>query len=212
MLSKIINIHAGSDFKHSGSKGFYSQYENFKHESSNPHDSVVLSPAVQFIKLINWKLKELSFFSKEKLFISFQISEFEFHTIIDYAEIKNNALLEFNIIKEFSDKGKEKLVAGFFYFLSKSDNEPHSISADLDEMRILFSRMEDLNIKNELSREDCELLNSLFDGIYEGITKTFKIISDNLFTFIERLTELKIEIPETINANSAQLNKIKIMQ
>ncbi|MEO8399385.1 MAG: hypothetical protein ABI550_06160 [Ignavibacteriaceae bacterium] len=189
MLDKIINITAGSDFKKS--KGFGSNNKPLKKNPYNSfqfHDSIIFSPALQFLTKVEWKLKEIKHLTNGSIAISFTAAEIEFQTIIDIPNISNLKTLDYKVIKEeIIEEQKNKLLIEIQVKVEES--LPGVIH--FTSLEKLFKRLFILKIENQLTRDNSGVLNNLIEDLMTDLKKEFNIVNNHLFTFLEKLTESK---------------------
>ncbi len=210
MLDKISNISAGSEYGRSVNTGsFNGLIGGVYNKKIGSHDSVNISPALKFLNQVNWKLKDFKHVVNEKLSLSFLVSDLEFQTTIDLVNILNINSVEYRIIKE--RKGTNWKSRTYLDIVSipdkiKYSEEPYLIN--FSALNLLFQRIFDINVFNEITDKDRFLIEELLRDIKFGINDEFNYLNSFLFTFVDKLTGIKIVKREEVNGN-AELNYIK---
>ncbi len=214
MLNKIINISAGSDFKKSnGNAGQNKFLRRNAYSSFQFHDSIVFSPALQYLTNIKWRLKEISHMSKGKLAISFIADDIEFQTVVDLPNIESMKTIDYKVIKE---NAKDKSVNPMLIEVEvriegiSDDNLPHAVN--LQTLEKLFNRIFALKIENQLTRTNSIMLTDLIADFLEELKFEFDQVNNHLFNFIEKLTESKISAGDKIDLRGIEPIKINLIR
>ncbi len=194
MLDKISNISSGSEY---GKSVKTSSFNNFLgavyNKKVDAHDSVNISPALQYLNLVNWKLKEFKHVENEKIYLDFIVSDIEFQTTIELPNLSGLSKLDYRVVKE--KKGNNWRSKTFIELVSKLDKIQYDETPSLinfSALNILLQRIFDLNIFRELTAEDKYIIEELLADIKYGIKNEFESMNGFLFTFIDKLTGLKI--------------------
>ncbi|MCK9211166.1 MAG: hypothetical protein M0P61_10055 [Ignavibacteriaceae bacterium] len=215
MLEKITNINLRSEY-FSGKKAT-AVYKNSLRSGilkNDLHDSVNISPAYRFLSQVDWKLKEMTNVTSDKIFVAFYFSGYEFQTTLDLSSPAKLNLLEYNVIKDSAEKNPgTTITATLSVNINKLNIEPVDVLTELRGMKIFFNRLSSLNLKEELNFNN-NILFELFDGILGMINKEFDYLNSSLFAFIEKMLNIKM-----LNHSLAQvglvgldsLNKIKLL-
>jgi hypothetical protein len=211
MLNKIDNISPGSEFsKASRPIGFSGNFATAYVRQSYIHDSVNISPALQFLNLVRWKLKEFKHIAKEKLFLDFILSDIEFQTTIDLVGIERADDLNYHIIKEGSQSDyNNKIVSDFSIKIEniRYDNEQELIN--LSALNVFFQRIFGQRNYNELTENDQFILNELLRGISAGIEEEFEYLNNQLFVFLEKLEGIRRDKIVLRELNQSKIVSIK---
>ncbi len=218
MLEKITNINLRSEY-FSGKKAT-AIYKNSLRSGilkNDLHDSVNISPAYRFLSQVDWKLKEMTNVTSDKIFVAFYFSGYEFQTTLDLSSPAKLNLLEYNVIKDSAEKNPgTTITAALSVNINKHNIEPVDVLTELRGMKIFFNRLSSLNLKEELNFNS-NILFELFDGILGMINKEFDYVNSSLFAFIEKMLNIKMLIPRTVGVRAAglvgldSLNKIKLL-
>ena len=210
MLNKIINISAGSDFKKSNGSGNQNKFlRRNPYSSFQFHDSIIFSPALQYLTNIQWRLKEISHLSKGKLAISFITSDIEFQTVVDLPNIDSLKTLDYKVIKENSQADDDDPMLVEVEVRIEGINEevlPQAVT--LDKLENLFKRLFAFKIENQLNKTNSVMLTELIGDLLEDLKKEFDHVNNHLFNFIEKLTESKISA--NIRTDLKDVEPIKI--
>ena len=214
MLNKIINISAGSDFKKSSGTGTKSRFlRRNAYSSFQFHDSIVFSPALQYLTNIKWRLKEISHKSKGKLAISFIADDIEFQTVVDLPNIDSMKTIDYKVIKENTEDNSvnpilvevELRIEGI-----NEDNLSHSVT--LYNLEKLFNRLYTLKIEEQLTTASSVMLSDLIGDLLEDLKLEFDQINNHLFNFIEKLTESKISVDDKKDLRGIEPIKINLIR
>jgi hypothetical protein len=193
MLEKIINITPGSEFKNSSKSPELLRYA---HASKSPYfsinDSVNFSPAIQYLKTIEWQLKELSKTANEKLLITFCISELEFRVVVDLSALSKLSFITYEIKRKRSASVAGQTLIVLTSIISEVLYDENNVSLHLNALNKLLDRFEKLNITDELNGIDIETLSYLAEDISVHLQTEFEYINKFLLVFIEKLTGKKI--------------------
>ncbi len=214
MLNKIINISAGSDFKKSSGNGSQNRFlRRNAYSSFQFHDSIIFSPALQYLTNIKWRLKEISHMSKGKLAISFIADDIEFQTVVDIPNIESMKTIDYKVIKEKAeDKSVNPMLVEIELRVEGINEEtlPHSVT--LNNLEKLFSRLFALKIENQLTRSNSVMLTDLIGDLLEDLKFEFDQVNNHLFNFIEKLTESKISASDKKDLRGIEPIKINLIR
>ncbi len=193
MLDKIINIKTDLNLSRNGNPFIHGKtYNKTADGRFVPYDSIIFSPAAQYLAKVNWKLKEIHQISKSKVKVNFLYSGFEFQTEIDYHKLFSLSREFFRVMKDTTNdyEGNKSLIV---LSVKKNKiiymNNPKIVS--LNYLNVLFERIEGLDIKDELNKYDCYALGEILNDLTEGINKEFQYIISVLYTFIEKLNNFQ---------------------
>ena len=195
MLNKINNISAGSEYsKSSRQAAFNGSIAAGYSRRADMYDSVDISPALQFLNNVKWRLKEFKHSANEKLFLDFIISDIEFQTTLDLVNITSLTELNYNLIKnENSEIQSGKIFTDLASKLGeiRYDKQPELIN--FSATNVFFSRVLDLRIYRELNSADAYVINELVRGITNGIKNEFDLLNNQIFIFLDKLINVKVE-------------------
>lgn len=215
MLEKISNISSGSEYSKSvKTKTFGNALGAAYNKKVDSHDSVNISPALQYLNQINWRLKELKHGTDEKIFIDYIISDIEFQTTIELPNISALSSLAFKVIKDRNGNNwKSRTVIDI---VSRLDDIAYNESPSLinfSALNIFFQRIFDMNIYRELSSEDEFLINELVSDLKYGMKNEFEHMNGYLFTFIDKLTGMQMRKGDGKSDLTEQITikKIKVL-
>ncbi|MFA6978823.1 MAG: hypothetical protein WC209_05815 [Ignavibacteriaceae bacterium] len=214
MLEKITNINLKSEF-FNGKKAAVAYKNSFKSGllRNDLHDSVNLSPAYRFLSQIDWRLKEMTKISSEKISVAFYFSGFEFQTTLDLSNLAKLNTLVYHVANEEDNEAKAKVIAASLSVMVNHPlQEPNDVLTELHGIKTLFYRLSSMNLKEELNIKN-DILFDLFDGILKTIGKEFDYINSCLFTFVEKMLKIKIpgNMTPTVFIEKDLSNKIKLL-
>ncbi len=195
MLEKIINIKPDFHYKSKGVKNPYSdKYAELAGLNRNSyHDSIEFSPAAVFLSKINWKLKNKTSQSGEKLNLIFYIKDLEFSTEIDFVNFYNETRQSYKILKAAEFRNK-KINIELTVTVKK---EKISIENNIENVKIialnkLFERILSLEMIGEIDKYESSALKDLKDGIEEEVIAEFDFINNAVFTLTNKLGKSKL--------------------
>lgn len=189
MLNRIINIKNDVDFGTRPRAGnFRSARTAYGHNGSGGSDSISFSPAVSFLARTGWQLKEINYSGKEKLQLTFEIGEFEFHAEIDFLKYNSEPRQKFEVIYSAPGPFNSQRLA-LTVTVRKGDvhSEKEIERLELNTLKKLFGRIAFLEIKNELSRTDSRLISDLMDEINFQIVREFEYINRAFLVLVDKL-------------------------
>ncbi len=214
MLNKIINISAGSDFNKSSGSGSQNRFlRRNAYSTFQFHDSIIFSPALQYLTNIHWHLKEISHITKGKLSISFIADNIEFQTVVDLPNIDSMKSIDYKIIKDNPDDslGNQMLVEVDVRVEGISEETlPHAVT--LHTIEKLFNKLFVLKIENQLIRTNSVMLTELIGDLLEDLKTEFDQVNNHLFNFIEKLTESKISTGNRTDLKGIEPLKINLIR
>jgi len=229
MLNRIVNITSNSGFKEPNGSSSNSP-KNLAKENvgSETSDKIELSPALKFLKKLEWNLKEVKVL-EDKYYISFTFLNFEFNTSFSLSEINSISYLDYKIIQlspsPFEDNARmydysklrielnlsirfHKRNTGFLGITGRDSSMENfsdsNYTNSVNKLKSLFEKLFLIYIENV--RRDSEILNALVeDSVDElmGLTR----INDFVILFLEKLTGEKISprILSVLNKNEEPL-------
>lgn len=214
MLEKIANINLKSEF-FNGKKAAVAYKNSLKNGvlRNDLHDSVNLSPAYRFLSQIDWRLKEMTSLTAEKIHVAFNFSGFDFQTTLDLSNLAKLNTITYNVVNDSSKEISGKIIAASLSIaVHRQQIEPQDVLTDIHGIKTLFYRLSSLDLKQELNFNN-DILYDLFDGILNSISKEFDYINDCLFAFIEKMMKIKSPgniVPTTLIGKDLS-NKIKLL-
>lgn len=214
MLEKITNINLKTEF-FNGKKAAVAYKNSLKNGvlKNDLHDSVNLSPAYRFLSQIDWRLKEMTRLTAEKIHVAFNFSGFDFQTTLDLSNLAKLNTIVYNVVNDSSKEISGKIIAASLSIaVNRQQIEQPDVLTDLHGIKTLFYRLSCLNLKEELNINN-EILYDLFDGILNSISKEFDYINDCLFAFIEKMMKIKSPgsiVPAALIGKDLS-NKIKLL-
>ncbi len=215
MLDKISNISAGSEFSRSVKTGSFNGLIGATYNKKiNSHDSVNISPALKFLNQVNWRLKDFKHIVNEKLSLTFLVSDIEFQTTLNLVNLQNIVSVEYRIIKERRGKNwNSNTYLDLISVLDKIQYDEEPFLINFSALNVLFQRIFDINVFNEITQKDKFLIQDLLKDIMFGINEEFNSLNSFLFTFVDKLTGVKIVKREEVNddAESIIIQKIKVL-
>ena len=195
MLNKIDNISPGSEYsKANRPSGFSGNLATAYVRQSYVHDSVNISPALQFLNLVRWRLKQFKHKAKEKLFLNFILSDIEFQTTIDLVTIENADEVNYHMIKEGNESNFGSQIISEMSVKIENvhyDKEPELIN--LSALNVFYQRIFNQRIYRELTQGDKYILDELVNGISAGIREEFGYLNNQLFIFLEKLEGIEVD-------------------
>ena len=199
MLEKIVNINAGSDYKNSTKPGKYSVAGRYLSDyQTHANDSVTISPASSFIAKIHWRLKQVKK-DVNKVEITFDFDNFEFHTVISPSELIQNPHFNYHIKKNLDElmvKGELNLTVS-----SAIGNVSHEFEIR-DKLSVLSNFVDEtLMIGGDkyLLNESDYSVSRIFYALVNGLRPEFEYLNNCLIIFFEKLMTSKINIPNNVD-------------
>ncbi len=195
MLNKITDIKAGTGFEGSNGKAFYYPHfykrgDSLKH---NFNDSADLSPAMDYLNSVHWKLNELVNHNG-LLSIKLIIDGYEVSTIIDLEKTNTLSYLNYKIIKTPYNEFTKYLEAELKY--NVVERESHfELPFELATFKKVFHRFDMMEDIIEINHEDSDyFINEILEDIYPDLNYEFSVLTTILFNFLEKLTNSQIII------------------
>lgn len=211
MLNKIDNISPGSEYsKANRPSGFSGGLAAAYVRQSYIHDSANISPALQFLNLISWRLKEFKHIAKEKLFLDFILSDIEFQTTIDLVTIETADNINYHVLK---DGNQSNFNSHIFSDLSVKieninyDKEPELMN--LSALNVFFQRIFNQRIYRELTQADKYIIDEFINGISAGIREEFNYLNHHLFIFLDKLEGIRLDKRERKYTNPGEVVTVK---
>ena len=195
MLNKIDNISPGSEYsKASRPAGFTGGIATAYVHQSYIHDSANISPALQFLNLVRWRLKEFKHIAKEKLFLDFILSDIEFQTTIDLVSIERADDQNYHIIKEGNESNyNSKIISDISVKIENIQYDKEPVLMNLSATNVFFQRMFNQRIYRELTPNDKYIIDELVSGISTGMKEEFECLNNLLFIFLEKLEGIRVD-------------------
>lgn len=195
MLNKIDNISPGSEYsKANRPVGFSGNLATAYVRQSYIHDSVNISPALQFLNLVRWRLKDFKHISKEKLFLDFVLSDIEFQTTIDLVNIGRLDDLNYHIIKEGNEShNTSRIISDLSVKIENIKYDNERLLINLSSFNVFFQRIFNQRIYSELTNSDKYIIDELMSGISAGIREEFEYLNNQLFNFIDKLEGVRVD-------------------
>ncbi|MBU2492226.1 MAG: hypothetical protein KJ571_06330 [Bacteroidetes bacterium] len=209
MLEKIANINSNSPYN--GGKKKSGNFEKFLHrpniEREMGKDSISLSPGALYLSRINWQLKEISYHGDEKVLVEFIIDGFDFNTEIDFVNFYTNSRQKFKVsAKNIEDLGSKKALIVFDVHKGQIMLEDERHLEELTALKKIFEK-----ISSSISEYDVNFdYNNFIEGLKDELTLEFQIITNHLYTFINKLGKYNIVNEFVFNGGSE--NPIRIQK
>ncbi|HVO75807.1 MAG TPA: hypothetical protein VMT35_17400 [Ignavibacteriaceae bacterium] len=215
MLNKIVNITSNPGYNNSkGSTSSSPKYLLKDNSSSGTGDKIELSPALIFLKKLEWTLKEVKV-SEDKYFISFEYRNFEFNTAFNPSDINSNSYIKYRIKllspsllkdeKSIYDYSKLTIVLnlsigfhrkqpGILGIITSRDSSAESFFDNefrnsMLNLASLFERLFFVSIENVQRKP--EMIEDIVEDSIKDLTGLTRI-NDLLILFLEKLTGEKI--------------------
>ena len=195
MLEKIGNISLDSDLRKSKKGLIREKYQRgIIHSTKGINDSISFSPASKYLTKANWILKDFKQYAEEKIILEFSYSGFDFE-------------VSYKISQSDSSLGINQIVLAVFRVDVRNDISDTILKNNLNVLEQLFKRFRSLELSNELNIYNYELINTLMDGMYEGLKVEFEYLNNILLSFLEKITNKKIfETLSKLERNVIELN------
>jgi hypothetical protein len=212
MLGKVLNINPASDFKGKG-KSFNKKgdFKKVLNGYTNPqHDSSDISAASNFLKKTNWQILKLTQTS-ESVFLNFIVEDFKVKIEIDLRNLASLNNLKYTISKNQAESTE---TSNFAIIILSQVTEIPSIQYtpyfEFDSVRILFNRIEKLDVKSKISKYDSALINSLLEGQLNNLENEFNYLNLAVLTFVKLITfqGILLESKQKLYDSSISIEKI----
>lgn len=192
MLNRIRNIEPGSDYRKAGKfKGFGDSDKIIGQSNFSISDSKDLSPALEFLAKINWKLINLKFKSKKSISLTLKIANYEISTVVDLLELSNLENFIYDITTQSSIEGNSSTyLAKFKSNITRIIEISDLSNADLTPLDTLFERYHSLNFDTGLHQSDKLFIKNLLTDIQKELEELFDYLNKIFLTFIRKLTQL----------------------
>ncbi|MGE5680003.1 MAG: hypothetical protein ACM34K_03905 [Bacillota bacterium] len=188
MLDRIINIRTELDLNGKGYTGPDGRTRSRFQSKIALGDKISFSPAVHYLSRINWQLKQIVSNQKDKIKLTFLVSDFEFHAEIDLLKFNSEDRQLFDIIKDFDLPERNEKIILTVSVAKKDYSFRDDIQViELNALRSLFERIVFLEVQGEINKYDSKALNRLMDEISLNIIKEFEYINTAFFTLVEKL-------------------------
>ena len=121
--------------------------------------------------------------------------------------MKNLKSINYKISQSDSSLGINQIVLAVFRVDVRNDISDTILKNNLNVLEQLFKRFRSLELSNELNIYNYELINTLMDGMYEGLKVEFEYLNNILLSFLEKITNKKIfETLSKLERNVIELN------
>ena len=191
MLEKIVNINSNNPY--GGSKKKSGNFEKFLNkrniEKEFGRDSISLSPGAIYLSRINWQLKEINYQGDEKVVVEFIIDGFDIFAEVDFVNFYTNSWQKFKVVKKHSDswENKKSLIV-FDVHKGQIMLEDDRRLVELSALKKIFEK-----ISNSVSDDGSDIYyGRLIESLKEELTLEFQIITNHLYTFINKLRKYNI--------------------
>lgn len=210
MLNKIQHININTEL-HSGGTMHHYEHEDAKIKSSTIvfNDSIYLSPAYQHLKKIRWQLRKIKKIGQKKYSCNILLANYNLT-----AEFEVNTYGKVEGINYFIFKPDVEKIITLELEVSTSDSKKNNFQDELTfaNLKLLFIRLENLTLDNELNEFDSNVLNILFDGISEGIDTEFSYINYNIIHFVNKHFNVNLyPINSTHNFPVIKIKRIRLI-
>ncbi|OGU37439.1 MAG: hypothetical protein A2068_00370 [Ignavibacteria bacterium GWB2_35_6b] len=190
MLEKIANINSNNPY--GGGKKKSGNFEKFL---SKPHiekefgrDSISLSPGAIYLSRINWQLKEINQ-GDEKVVVEFIIDGFDIFAEVDFVNFYTNSRQKFKVATKQVDswENKKSLIV-FDVHKGQIMLEDDRRLVELGALKKIYEK-----ISNSFSGGGSDInYTSIIESLKDELTLEFQIITNHLYTFINKLGKYNI--------------------
>ena len=169
---------------------YFEKFLNKPHiEREMGKDSISFSPGALYLSRINWQLKEISYQGEEKVLVEFIIDGFDIYAEVDFVDFYTNSRQKFKVSQKHTDEWDTKKALIIFdvqkgQVMLEDDRRLEELSA----LKRIFEK-----ISNSLSEYDDTFdYNNFIEGLKDELTLEFQIITNHLYTFINKLGKYNI--------------------
>jgi DNA primase large subunit len=211
MLNKIDNISPGSEYsKASRPSGSSGSLASAYVRQSYVHDSVNISPALQFLNQVRWRLKEFKHVAKEKLFLDFILSDIEFQTTIDLDSIERADYLSYHITKQGNETNlNSKIISDLSVKIENIHYDEGALLLNLSALNVFYQRIFKQRIYRELTQNDKYVIDELVNGISAGMQDEFEHLNNQLFIFLDKLEGIRVDKKGRKDFNQTEIVTVK---
>jgi hypothetical protein len=191
MLEKIANINANNPYNGGKKKsGNFEKFLNKPHiERELGKDSISFSPGALYLSRINWQLKDVSYQGDEKILVEFIIDGFDINAEVDFVDFYNNSRQKFKVTRKQIEEGEsQKALIIFDVHKGQIMLEDDRRLVELTALKRIFDK-----ISNSISEYDVNFdYNNFIEGLKDDLTVEFQIITNHLYTFINKMGKYNI--------------------
>jgi hypothetical protein len=210
MLNKIDNISPGSEYsKASRPVGSSGSLASAYVRQSYVHDSVNISPALQYLNQVRWRLKEFKHVAKEKLFLDFILSDIEFQTTIDLDIVERADYLSYHITKLGNETNLNNKIISDLSVKIENIQYDDALLLNLSALNVFYQRIFNQRIYRELTQNDKYVIDELVNGISDGMQDEFEHLNNQLFIFLEKLEGIRIDKKGRKDFNQTDIVTVK---
>ena len=190
MLEKIININSNQPYKGKKKSGNFEKFLNKPQiEKVFGKDSISFSPGALYLSKINWQLKEIDYPAEEKVVVQFIIDEFEFTSEVDFVNFYTNNYQKYKVNKKKVDQWeKTKALVEFKVYKGQLMLEDNYSAFQPNAIRSIFKKISN----SPMEIEDSHKYSDLLYGIEDDLVLEFQLITNHLYTFINKMGKYNI--------------------
>ena len=191
MLEKIANINANNPY--SGGKKKSGNFEKFMNKSHVERemgkDSISFSPGALYLSRINWQLKEVSYQGEEKVLVEFVIDDFDIFAEVDFVDFYTNSRQRFKVSRKHHEEWEsKKAIIVFDVHKGQVMLEDDRRLLELSALKRIFEKISDSISEYDINFD----YNNFIEGLKDELTFEFQVITNHLYTFINKLGKYNI--------------------
>ena len=188
MLQGITHISTNTDY--SEVKKDYKL--NGKHraymEDDSDNDQIEVSPAFKYISKLNWQIQKIDVNDKNKITLGFNVNDFVITVTLDIKMLPHVKKIYLSIRKKLTYKHIEMVISVPFIINRYETFDNFS----LDNLDILFTRIEYLIRTNELNPPESKVSYGMYEDLIPNLKSEFQKILYGIMIFAEKLTSQNI--------------------
>lgn len=185
MLSKIFNISANSDFKHSKNPSKTSRFLHvYRTSELDIQDKADFSPPLQFIKNVNWQLKN---FQEDSIgvIISFSTAGIDFEAKFPFNNFEKHTIIDYKVSKIDNEKLNRGEINFMVDYYAAEDLQIEPL--ELKNLNTLFNRLFEFNAGMNIKSTERSIINSLFEENQQEVYGELNQINNYLIIFLGKI-------------------------
>ena len=157
-------------------------------EDDSDNDQIEVSPAFKYISKLNWQIQKIDVNDKNKITLGFNVNDFVITVTLDIKMLPHVKKIYLSIRKKLTYKHIEMVISVPFIINRYETFDNFS----LDNLDILFTRIEYLIRTNELNPPESKVSYGMYEDLIPNLKSEFQKILYGIMIFAEKLTSQNI--------------------